>query len=474
MSLPDILLPKITFFGLSIERLVIHGIELNEKGSVIRQASVPLPEDTFSDGILKKADSFVSALQSLMASGKFTTVYAAVTFPEVFAYTRGFSLPLVASEDIDEAVGWHAKSLFPFPPEDIYFDWRLMEKTAKDYQLTAVAVQKKVLDPLLDCLAKAGIKPLRFEPDVSALARLLTLNPGKYALLVEVNQLGSYITLVDNEKAIFTTVVPFVQGDTPASYLLTINQTISEIAAYYEKKGLLSAETATLYITGTLASEEWVKHVSQLVRYPVKLLQTTMPSPSLNKAFAAAKLKITPPSDPSSINLLPTNTQLVHDTQRTMAFYDALVLRAIMVVGVFAFVAALFFGMFTYEKQQLDVQLKTLRKTNDEKRTNTQRLLALNAQSKLVVSLAPLRKTPKEKIAMLRDLAPEGISITGWEYDDAKLEFKLNGTAKTREIFLLWRERIETSTAFGKVVIPLGALESAVNVPFSITFLTKN
>ncbi|OGG04947.1 hypothetical protein A2Z33_06660 [Candidatus Gottesmanbacteria bacterium RBG_16_52_11] len=473
MSLPDLILPQKRYFGLSIERTSLHGVEV-VSGRPVRMSEIQIPDDSFSDGVLTKTDVFVNCLRQLVAAGKFTTPYVAVCFPEVFAYTRGYTLPDIPVEEMQEAVAWHARELFPFPPGDIYFDWKILKRGQKDTQANVVAVQKKILDPLVGSLIKAGLKPLRFEPDASALGRLLKLSTQAIALLIEINPQGAYVTLVEGEKAHFTTVINYDPQDSPESYLASIDQTLSEIASYYRKKGMLAENSAQIIITGQMASDDWTAHISQLLGYPAQLLKTGLSHVGYNKAFAAAVLPIAPPVDPQSINLLPSETQSFYDTERTTLFYRVMLTRMSAVAGILCAFAAGTYVAVTMEKQGVDAQVHRVRSENQLLSGNARSLLLLNAQAKNIVSLSVLRTTPQRHLEALKSIITDNISITSWEYDDSKLLFILHGIAVNRDALLDFKKRLDASENFALVTLPLGTLETPTQVPFEITFVTKN
>jgi Tfp pilus assembly PilM family ATPase len=473
MSLPDFILPKIRHIGLSIERQSLHAVELNEKGKPIHLAEIAISSDIFSEGVLIRPEIFIEAVKKLMAAGKFSTPYVAVCFPEVFAYTRGYTVPILPIEEVNEAITWHVKDLFPFPPDEIYFDWKILEKTEKEYHTVVVAVQKKVLDVLVNTLRDSGLNPLRFEPDASALARLIVLKPNQHALLIDINPQGAYVTLVEGDKAIFTTVVNYNQDDSPASYLSNIDQTLMEIETFYKNKGIVSPETTQIIVTGQMASNDWVAHVNQLLKYPASILISAMQHPSFNKAYAAAIEQIAPPIDPKSINLLPYSTQQYFNDHRTGAFFISLFLRASVIAGFICLFAMGTYFVSALERTNSDNQVKTLRKLTETQQTNTQSLLLLNARAKNIVSLAPLKKTPNKQLIALANLLTEKITITQWEFDDSKQQYTIIGTALTREDLLKFKNNLDTSSDFAKVILPLGTLETPMNVPFEITFLIK-
>jgi len=468
-SLPDILLPKRKYFGLSIERSAIRGIELDKKGKIIAQTEVLLPEDLFQQGVLTKPEIFVQSVKTLLQNGKFTTPYVTVCFPEAFAYTRGLTLPILPPGELEEAVSWHAKDLFPFPRDEIYFDWKILLRKERELQFAVVAVQKNVLDPLVSGLIASGLKPLRFEPDASAISRLIKIPQDKHILLTDINKRGAYVTLVEGEKSLFTTVIHYTTTDTSATYVANIKQTLTEIAQYYTSKGILKAGDIEVILTGEVASSDW----SRFLPYPSKLLQIPGLSPSFVKSYVAATAHVVPPSDQTSINLLPENMQSYYDTERNLRFFQTILFRTSFAVATMACVAGVSFFSITIQRQMLDSEVKTLTSETANQTGNTQKLLLLNSLAKQVVTLGPLRVTPKKKLDVLSGLIPKDITVTQWEYDDSKLLFTLTGSASTRDALLSFKQALEQSEEFTKITLPLGSLETPINVQFSMTFMSK-
>ncbi len=472
ISLPDLILPKVDHFGLSIDRTTIRATELDSVGKIRALAEVRFPEELFISGILVKTDIFVTALKNLYTAGKFTTPFVTVCFPEAYAFTRETSMPVVPFEEVHEAIGWQTTNLFPFPKEDIYFDWKILRSDEKEYQLAVVAVQKIILDPLVDALLRAGLKPLRFEPDASAIARLVHLPDDKYALVTDINPRGAYVTLVEGEKSIFTTAISISPTDTHDVYLANIAQSIKEIGSYYKQKNIIS-DGISVILTGEYATQEQVKQMAGSLPYATKVLNTQIQNPSFNKAYAAATASFAPPVDERSINLIPENLQKQYDQERESLLYKRLLIRFMIIIGLFSIVAITSFLAIKLEEQQLASDIKILQNIVKQEGSNQQNLLLLNAQAKTIVGLAPLRVTPKQKLITIATLLNDTIKITQWEYDDTKLQFNFIGTAKTRQELLSLKNKLEESKEFIKVTLPLASLESSENVKFSMTFVTK-
>ena len=474
VSLPDLVLPHVKYFGLSIDRTSLRAVELSDHGRVQAIAEIEFPEDIFADGVLKRSDVCIESLKKLFVSGKFTTPYVSVSFPEAYAYTREYVLPIIPINEVQEAMTWHVKGLFPFPEEEIYFDWKLLKTTEKEYRLAVVAVQKSVLNPLVDAIVQAGLKPLRFEPDASAIVRLLAVPLNTHAIVADVNKKGSYATIVEGEKSIFTTIVPYVSGESQESYRNNISQALNEITAYYTKKGILQAtESIDVILTGELASQEWVSLLSAQSPRPVKLLTTQVNLPSFNKAYAAASAKIAPPMDADTVNLLPPPIQIRYDTERIISFRKAVAMRALILAVILCLASAGTYASVFFHRQLLENDVKRLTEVKQAENSGGSKLLLLNAQAKNIVALQPLRKTPKDKIRAIGDLLTDDIVVSQWEYDDTKLKFTLNGTASTRDALLSLREKLETSGEFAKINLPLGSLETPINIRYTISFVVK-
>jgi hypothetical protein len=469
-SLPDLILPKREFFGLSIDRVALRGVELNRHGTVTAVAETQLTKDLFGHGGIPDAELFKQAVISLREKGKFTTPYVVISFPEAFAYTRELILPHVSLEEVAEGVRWHVKELFPFPEEELYVDWKVVREEEHEFILSVVAVPKKSIDPLVNVIVSLGLKPLRLKPDASSVARILSLPVKEHAVVAEVNRTGASVTLVEGEKSVFTTVIPLNSQDTPVVYLDNVKRTIQEIIQYYSQKKLLDQkETIRTIVTGEVASDHWVKELPQ----PTHLLVTPMQNPAFNKAYASAMSQVSPPKDHETINLLPPHLQKVYDLERKNAFYQAVLVRTMSLIGAFTVLSGLVLGLLFVEQQQIDAEVKQLTNNVQSEGSNGQKLLAVNGTAKQIVALAPLRKTPRQQFIDFLSLVPTDIRVSQWEYDDSKQQFSVSAVALTRDSVINLRTILEDSEKFTKVTLPLSFLESQKDIPFSFTFIAK-
>lgn len=473
LSLPHILLPPLTHIGLAFSKADIRAVELDSHGNVIKKAEIELPGGLFADGTIHDPYKLVMAIKQLLKEGKFNSKYATVCFPESLTFIRGYTLPVIPYEEVTEAISWHAKNVFPYPLKEIYFDWKLINNKGNELNISIVAIQKKVIDALIGTMISADIFPLRLSPDASATAKLLQLQANEYAVLIELNRTGAYVTLVEGEKSVFTTVVSYLVDEGVENYAKQIVATHADVLKFYEKKGVgVNTETEVVF-TGEMATPDWISYLTTLGKFRSRLLKTQIDNPAFHKAYAAAILEPVAPIDEQTINLLPLALQNKFETERLERYMEALLIRLGVIIGVLSIVSLGLFVFVSMEKQYLEKRAKDLNVLVTKQEGSTQQLLRLNAQAKAVLQLAPLRKTPRDKLAAIIRIIGNDIQITQWEYDDQKLRFTLVGVAKTRDLLVDLKEKIEESPEFGLVNVPLESFTSATNVNFTMTFVSK-
>ena len=96
-------------------------------------------------------------------------------------------LPLAAENNIDQVLEYEIERQLPFRREEVYYDYLPAGKKGDKLSLYILAVQKKLVDGLVNLLESFGIKPAGVEPDVTALLNYLLYaavpNNGRTALL---------------------------------------------------------------------------------------------------------------------------------------------------------------------------------------------------------------------------------------------------------------------------------------------------
>ncbi len=472
VNITNLLVPQKKHFGLSIGRTSLRGLEIDNRGKIIHGGEVTFTTEIFDKtGSVINKNAFVDALKKLLEAGKFTTRFVAVAFSEIYVISREQTLPKLSYAELKEAISWHVKDLFPLPESDLYFDSKIISETDKEIRVSVVAVPRAVLNPIIEVLLAVGLKPLGFEPGASAISRLTKLPADSQALVVQANKRGAYVSLMEGDKALFTTVVNY-RADTFESNFKQIIATIEEMTNFYKNKGLLK-DKLEIILTGELANSVLVKKFQTAFKIPVSMLKLGIDKQEYSKAFAMATTQVKPPADPFTINLLPVEMQNEYDRDYQNAFITALFVRTAIFLSLLLLFATGVFLSINLTKQSLDRDVQNLTNATKTQNRETQNLLQLNAQAKNIITLAPLRTTPKDKILTLISIVPPGISINEWQYDDAKQQYTLFGIALRRDDLLLFKQKLEATDEFAKVNLPLEYLELPQNISFSVTFLNK-
>ena len=96
-------------------------------------------------------------------------------------------LPLAAQDTIDQVLEYEIERQLPFRRDEIYYDYLAAGKKGEKLSLYIVAVQKKLVDGLVNLLESFGIKPAGVEPDITALLNYALYaagpNSGRTAIL---------------------------------------------------------------------------------------------------------------------------------------------------------------------------------------------------------------------------------------------------------------------------------------------------
>jgi hypothetical protein len=227
--------------------------------------------------------------------------------PKKLAYSREHTLPQISLPEVGEAINWQIGSIFPFSPEDIYYDWKLISTTPEETKVAVVAVAKKIVDGITKALETVNVRPLSFEPSASVLSRTLSTDLTDDHLVVEIDSFGTSATLIRNRVASLTTTTHFQADADPQKTLENIAASIKNVISHTYKEA--PPDKLQLYITGEKASDQLGQLLAQMLQLPVALLPIAGIEPAYHIPYAAALSAVLPPESEQSINVLPAPIQ---------------------------------------------------------------------------------------------------------------------------------------------------------------------
>ena len=467
LFLPNAFFSRRKYFGLAISGTAIRGLSVGNNGSLVSYAQVPLAERVFEGDVVNQA-ALVVAFKQLLAQGKFGTAYTSVTFPERYAYSREYKLPTLPLDEVGEAIHWQIEHIFPFSPEEIYTDWKLLRQDEKGTEILVVAVQKTILDGLRAAMEQAGLYPLSFEPSAGVLSRMLSFEKQPVIGLVEVDSRGSTVTLVDKGVSLLTTSSPLAshKGDLVASVMEAVNS----LTKYYVEKRKVRADSLFLYLTGERADQNLVTTLIGRYRLKAGILPIASVTPPFHLAYAASLTRVLAPRSEQSINLIPTALLNVYEATHSRNISRATFNMSFAVGVISLFIMVSVVGWLVWVQSSTAAELQQLQQQTANSEFPVGEIVS---KAERIRVLFPYKLMPQQEFIELLSLVPATIRVESIDYLADKQLFKVVGVAQNRQELLRFREAFDSSEWFDEVHLPLGVFETLENINFSIEFKVK-
>lgn len=172
-------------FGLDISDNSLKIAKLKKKGGFLSLASFgefPIKPGIIEAGEIKNEDALVSVIKESLAKvkgEKLRTKYAVVSLPEEEAFMRVIQMPNMAEEELKSAVQFEAENHIPLPISEVYLDFQVVQPLQNHLDhldVLIAALPRKIVDPYVSCLKKAGLIPLALEIESQAIARATIKN----------------------------------------------------------------------------------------------------------------------------------------------------------------------------------------------------------------------------------------------------------------------------------------------------------
>lgn len=141
-----------------------------------------IPAGLIENGEIKKEEELIEVIKRAIKGVKgevLRTPFCVASLPETESYVRVVQLPAIKKEEITEAIKWEIEASVPLSLNEIYYDWQIIEpaatinKTTDKLNVLIGVLPKKTVDPYLNVLKKAGLKPIVLEIESIAVAQAL-------------------------------------------------------------------------------------------------------------------------------------------------------------------------------------------------------------------------------------------------------------------------------------------------------------
>lgn len=140
-----------------------------------------------------------------------------IGIPRHLAIIKYLTLPSQDEEEIKRILGYEIINLFLYPPEDLIWDWKVIEKRADGYsELMLVAIQKKVIFKYISYIENIGLIPDRIMLSTFSLYNQILFKKqisSKKVLVVCLENNALEILAIDKGKLVFSRGISPVQED---------------------------------------------------------------------------------------------------------------------------------------------------------------------------------------------------------------------------------------------------------------------
>jgi len=215
----DFLTLKPDAFGLDISDLSLKIIKLKKRRGFLVLSSF-LEEDIgqgiIKEGEIKDEEGLVKIIKESLPKikgEKLKTKHVVVSLPEEKAFLQVIQLPRMPEEDLKSAVIYEAENYIPLPIEEVYLDSQIVPPLYNHldhFDVLIAALPKKIVDPYLSCLKKAGLYPKALEIESLAIARALIkkeISPFP-ALLIDFGATRTSFIIFSGYSVRFTNSIP--------------------------------------------------------------------------------------------------------------------------------------------------------------------------------------------------------------------------------------------------------------------------
>jgi len=201
--------PK-TLLGIDISSTAVKLVELRKKSKAYKiesYAVVPLPEGASNEGILLDAELVSKAIKHVLKKSRTRLKHCALAVPSSMVISKKISVPNdLDAEDLDTLVRLEAESYIPYPLEDTYLDYTILDTNTDSNHLDILLVATRAENVELRVAAAemAGLQVQLVDVEAHILEKVMTE-------LIEDTQRHELIAIVDY-GAVTTSISVFKQG----------------------------------------------------------------------------------------------------------------------------------------------------------------------------------------------------------------------------------------------------------------------
>ncbi|OGY43419.1 MAG: hypothetical protein A2729_04585 [Candidatus Buchananbacteria bacterium RIFCSPHIGHO2_01_FULL_39_14] len=206
-------------FGLDLSDRTIRLAKCKKIGKKIILTSYnesAVPNDIVINGEIQQPDKLIKLIQQLIktaAGQKIKTKNVISVLPETKTFIKVLTLPnQINKKNLEETPKLIEKEIInhiPLAPEEIYFDWQLLEQGSDWSSVLVGATPKNLVDSYYSVLQNCGLTPYVLEIEAAAIVRSLLSEKEKGAkIIIDFGAMRTGLIIFDKNTIQFTVSLP--------------------------------------------------------------------------------------------------------------------------------------------------------------------------------------------------------------------------------------------------------------------------
>ncbi|AEA34151.1 type IV pilus assembly protein PilM [Hippea maritima DSM 10411] len=162
---------------------------------------------------------FSEFISTVFSENKIRNKNVAISLNSSTVISKTLSMPLVADEEMEQAIMWEAEQYAPFGMEHVNASYQLLERNEEKKEMTVlIAITKKdIIESYKRALKKAKLNLKIVDVDVFAVANAFFVNEPdkakKHNLFVDVGHVSTKLVFTKNEIPVFSRYIDFGFSD---------------------------------------------------------------------------------------------------------------------------------------------------------------------------------------------------------------------------------------------------------------------
>jgi len=235
-------------FGLDISDLSLRIAKLKKRGkffSLVSWGEAKIRPGIVEDGEIKDEDALAGIIKQTLAKIKgerIKTKYLIASLPEKKAFLQVIEMPKMKEEELKTSVPFEAENYIPLPIEKVYLDFQTVPSSNQIDHLNILiaALPKKIVDPYVSCLGKAGLIPMALEVESQSIVRAVVKNEiSPFPLLIiDFGRSTTSFIVFSVYSPRFTSSVPISSQKLTEAISKTLKLSLNEAEKLKLKQGL--------------------------------------------------------------------------------------------------------------------------------------------------------------------------------------------------------------------------------------------